>query len=52
MVELIELFKSSLVATLTKFLLAFLEDKLLREQGAVAANPTIDIKYQLCEGRG
>ena len=51
-VELIELIKGSFIAALTKFLLAFLEDKLLSKRGTVAANPGIDIEDQLREDRG
>jgi len=52
MVELIELINGSLVAALTKILSAFLEDELLGERSAVAANATIDIEDQLCKDRG
>jgi len=51
-VELIKLIDGSLVATFTEFLLAFLEDELLGERSAVAANAVIDIEDQLCKDRG
>jgi len=51
-IELIKLIKCSFIVALTKLLSAFLEDELLGEQGAMAANAVIDIKDQLCEDRG
>jgi len=51
-VELIKLFNGSLVAAFTKFLPAFLEDELLGERSAVAANAVIDIEDQLGKDRG
>jgi len=52
MVELIELINGSLVVAFIEFLSAFLEDELLGERSAVAANAVIDIKNQLCKDRG
>ena len=52
MVELIKLIKGSLVAALTKFLSAFLEDELMGKRSAAAGNTIIDIEDQLCKDRG